>query len=190
VTLALSALRLVALFRVLGPLLITVYQMVSDALRFALVLGVVLLGYANGFYSLVHFGVSDDYLNGLDFDYSYLSILANMGLWLAGQPDLEFLQPLSPGVQTGAGILFWTYILSAYVVLLNLLIAIFNTTYERVLKNSVAEWLFVRLRTTLEFEDSSMEGVQAYYQQLQARDGKRAVTSIGSSLRDPNADKP
>ena len=44
VTLALSMLNLVALFRVLGPLLITVVQMLTDSLRFAVVIGIVLIG--------------------------------------------------------------------------------------------------------------------------------------------------
>ena len=70
----------------------------------------------------------------------------------------------------------------SYFVLLNLLIAIFNTTYERVLKNSVAEWLFVRLRTTIEFEARDVPGVQAYYDQLQARDNKRALRATGKDM--------
>ena len=55
-------------------------------------------------------------------------------------------------MQLGANILFWTFILTSYFVLLNLLIAIFNTTYERVQANSFAEWLFIRLRTPLTFQ--------------------------------------
>ena len=58
-------------------------------------------------------------------------------------PDLTLVQPLSPGVQLGAEVLFWSFIISSYFILLNLLIAIFNTTYERVQANSVAEWLFI-----------------------------------------------
>jgi len=175
VTLAISMLRLVAQFRVLGPLLITVYQMVSDALQFAVVLGIVVIGFANGFYSLIHFGVSETYLASLDFDYSYPSIVQNMCLWLTGQPDLTLVQPLSPGVQLSAEVLFWSFIVTSYFVLLNLLIAIFNTTYERVLTNSQAEWLYVRLRTTLEFEGADTPGVRQYYDQLRARDNQRAV---------------
>jgi len=175
VTLALTMLRLVAQFRVLGPLLITVYQMINDALLFAVIIFIVLFGYANGFFSLIHFGASDEYLASLDFDYSYTSIVTNMCLWLTGQPDLELIKPLAPGVQVGAQVLFWSFIITSYFVLLNLLIAIFNTTYERVLSNSVAEWLFVRLRTTLQFEAADSPGVRAYYDQLQARDNQRAV---------------
>jgi len=47
ITLALRLLTYFALFRVLGPLLVTVLAMVSDATRFLSVLGIVILGYAN-----------------------------------------------------------------------------------------------------------------------------------------------
>ena len=48
VTLALRLLAYVSLFRVLGPLLVTVLAMVSDAARFSGVLLVVIVGWANG----------------------------------------------------------------------------------------------------------------------------------------------
>ena len=177
VSLALSLLNYVSIFRALGPLLITVVQLVADALRFSAILGVVVLGYANGFYSLVHFGVTEEYLASLPFgDYSYTHILTAMGLWLAGQPEVEIFEGLSPGVQLGGSVIFWSFIVTSYFVLLNLLIAIFNTTYERIQRNSFAEWLFIRLRTTIEFEaDKSLPGVQTYYDQLEGRDNQRAV---------------
>ena len=57
--------------------------------------------------------------------------LCARSLWLTGQPDLDLISPLSPGVQTGANVLFWSFIITSYFVLLNLLIAIFNTTCDR-----------------------------------------------------------
>ena len=60
--------------------------------------------------------------------------------------------------------------------LLNLLIAIFNSAYDRIISNSIPEWLFIRLNTLLEFEsDIAQPGVRAYYKQLQTRDGQRAM---------------
>jgi len=65
---------------------------------------------------------------------------------------------------------------TAYFVLLNLLIAIFNSAYERVISNAIPEWLFIRLNTLLEFEsDIEQPGVRAYYKQLEMRDGQRAM---------------
>ena len=76
----------------------------------------------------------------------------------------------------GAEVLFWSFLATAYFVLLNLLIAIFNSAYDRIISNSIPEWLFIRLNTLLEFEsDIAQPGVRAYYKQLQARDGQRAM---------------
>ena len=111
------------------------------------------------------------------------------------QMDLELPAVASAGVPavSGAGAelrrgvadafyALGTFMLLVQVVLLNLLIAIFNTTYERVLTNSVAEWLFVRLRQTTEFELRDVPGVQEYYDQLAARDGQRAVRATGKDV--------
>ena len=101
-----------------------------------------------------------------------------MLLWLTGQATVDLMTPLSPNIQFGANILFWTFLATAYFVLLNLLIAIFNSTYERIISNSVSEWLYVRLNTLLEFEnDYENPSVQGYYEQLEARDGQRAVVN-------------
>jgi len=177
VTLTLYLLNLVTLFESIGPLLITTVQMVQDALRFLAVIAFVLLGYANGFYSLIHFGIGDENLpEETKGDYSYSAIVSNLGIWLSGQPDLSFIAPLSPNVQIGAYGLFWTFIGISSFVLLNLLIAIFNTTYEKVTANSFAEWLFIRLSTCREFEaDMNLESIQSYLKQLRARDNQRAV---------------
>jgi hypothetical protein len=206
------------LFKVLGPLLVTVLSMVSDAARFSGVLIIVILGWANGayaptpprphapnhparaprayehricaahahskhaartgFYSLVHSNTPSAELLALPFDYSYFNILSEMLIWLTGQATVELMAPLSPNIQIGANILFWTFLATAYFVLLNLLIAIFNSTYDRIISNSVSEWLYVRLNTLLEFEnDYQNPAVQDYYEQLQARDGQRAVVN-------------
>ena len=178
VTLALRLLTYVSLFRVLGPLLVTVVSMLFDGARFGGVLIVVILGYANGFYSLIHSSMRAAELAPLNFDYSYSGILTELLIWLSGQPSLGMIQQLNPNIQLGGEFLFWTYLATAYYVLLNLLIAIFNSTYDRIISNSISEWLYVRLNTLLEFENDyqGSEGVRAYYAQLQARDCQRAVT--------------
>ena len=218
VTLALRLLTYVSLFKVLGPLLVTVLSMVSDAARFSGVLIIVIFGWANGayaptphlhhmhpshparapractprgvtphahhhmraalagFYSLIHSNTPSAELAAMPFDYSYFNILSEMLIWLTGQATVELMAPLSPNIQFGANILFWTFLATAYFVLLNLLIAIFNSAYERVISNSIPEWLFIRLNTLLEFEsDIAQPGVRAYYKQLQTRDGQRAM---------------
>ena len=112
-------------------------------------------------------------------DAGHNAVVANS---LAGQPALDMLTPLSPETKFGAEVLFWTFLATAYFVLLNLLIAIFNSAYERVISNSISEWLFIRLGLLLEFEkDFEQPGVRAYYAQLEQRDGRRAGTA-GSTI--------
>jgi len=150
--------------------------MLYDALRFSGVLIIVMLGYANGFYSLIHSSTSNAELQLLDFDYSYTGILSEMSIWLTGQASFDLVKGLGPDIQLGVEVLFWTFLACAYFVLLNLLIAIFNSTYERIITNSISEWLYVRLKTLLEYEDDfESDDVQKYYAMLQTRDAQRAV---------------
>ena len=105
VTLALRLLTYVSLFRVLGPLLVTVVSMLFDGARFGGVLLIVIFGYANGFYSLIHSSMRAAELEPLSFDYSYGGILSEMLLWLSGQPDLAMIRELDDKTQLGADIL-------------------------------------------------------------------------------------
>ena len=123
----------------LGPLLVTVLSMLYDALKFSGLLIIVILGYANGFYSLIHSSSTAADLARIDFDYSYTGILSEMLLWLAGQASFTLIRSLNPSIQFGAEVLFWTFLATAYYVLLNLLIAIFNSTYDRIISNSISE---------------------------------------------------
>jgi len=178
VTLGLRLLTYVSLFELLGPLLVTVLSMAFDAVRFSALLIIVIIAYANGFYSLIHSSTPAAKLAEIapEFDYSYSNILSEMLLWLTGQANFDLIRPLDGNIQFAASFLFWTFIASAYYLLLNLLIAIFNSTYEKIISNSVSEWLFVRLNTLLEFEnDNDNPGVREYYRQLQSRDGQRTA---------------
>eukprot|EP00966_Prymnesium_polylepis_P267224 6173074-Prymnesium_polylepis.1 len=115
-------------------------------------------------------------LAALDFDFSYTGILTEMAIWLCGQAGLDVLEGLNGETQFGVEILFWTFLASSYFVLLNLLIAIFNSTYERIISNSISEWLYIKLRTMLKFEaDFQREGVQKYYMELAKRNDQRNV---------------
>jgi len=176
VTLSLRLLSYLSFSRALGPLLVTVISMGYDALRFSALLGVLFLGYANGFYTLIHYGMPEYELAALDFDFSYTGILTEMAIWLCGQAGLDVLEGLNGETQFGVEILFWTFLASSYFVLLNLLIAIFNSTYERIISNSISEWLYIKLRTMLKFEaDFQREGVQKYYMELAKRNDQRNV---------------
>jgi len=176
VTLSLRLLSYISISRALGPLLVTVLSMLYDVVKFSGLLVIVFLGYANGLYALIHEGNSEEALAALKFDYSYSGIVTEMGLWLAGNAGLDIVEGLSEQSQVGVQLLFWTFIAAAYFVLLNLLIAIFNSTYERILSNSISEWLFIKLAQMLEFEsDYTQPSVQTYYEGLRSQNAQRNV---------------
>jgi hypothetical protein len=112
----------------------------------------VLLGFCNAIFVL--FNASPAVLDGQVQPVSYQAILTQMVLWVLGEIDFELLEPLQ-GVNRVLGFgLFWANTMLTVFVLLNLLIAVLNTTYEQVTERAFNEWLFLRLNTMLEFESS------------------------------------
>merc|ERR1711908_218450 len=98
----------------------------------------VLVGFANAFFIL--------FKTGDGFAKSYPEILTYMTVWLLGNPDLKEFTEAMPPEQKGLGqILFFVYCIISVFVSFNLLIAIFDNTFEKVNKNAKNEWLFLRL---------------------------------------------
>jgi len=164
ISLALRALQYLSLFRSFGPVIVAVASMLADILSFVGLYVFIVLGFANGFYVL--FG------GAVDFS----TILERQLLWVLGSIDLGFFDSLAGSTRDVALLLFWSYTgLSAFV-MINLLIAIFNSTYERVGVEREAEWLWLRLEAMLDFEsDVEVEGVDEFYTQLEELNNKRAV---------------
>jgi hypothetical protein len=76
--------------------------------------------------------------------------------------------------------LFWFNTFLTVFVLLNLLIAVLNTTYEQVTERAFNEWLFLRLNTMLEFESSTAEspsssGLDEYFIEVEGLNNRRTV---------------
>merc|ERR1712087_967057 len=143
ISMALRGLQYASLFRALGPLLVTVGGMVSDVAEFFSVYAFVLFGFANAFFVLFA-------LSGQQVDYP--RIVAEQTLWLLNEVDRSLFDDLQGALHFAADLLFWVYIPLSYFVLLNLLIAVFNSTFEKVEKNAFNEWLFLRMQTMLDFE--------------------------------------
>jgi len=169
ITLALRGLQYISLYRSLGPLLVTVVSMLSDILSFVGVYVFVLLGFANAFL-LLSAG-----------DMSYADIIETQLLWLLGSIDFQFFDQFSTTslLRSVALTLFWTYTSLSVFIMLNLLIAIFNSTYERVDVDREAEWLWLRLEAMLDFEaDTTVPGLDEYYTQLVELNNKRSVNRV------------
>ena len=180
ITLSLRALQYISLFRSLGPLLVTVVSMFSDTASFAGIYAFVLFAFSNALFVVL--SASPGVAEGLD----YRNILEQQLLWLLGSIDLGYFDLLdpTPALKTPALALFWTYTLLSSFILLNLLIAIFNSTYERVSGDRDAEWLWLRLEAMLSFEsDLSVAGLDEYYTELQELNNQRTVDKLDKPVQ-------
>jgi len=168
ITLALRALQYASLARTLGPLLVTVGGMLEDITRFGGVFTFVLFGFANAFFVLFS-------LSGQDVEYS--RILKEQLLWLLNTVDRELFDGLVGQQHFVGDALFWGYIVLSYFVLLNLLIAVFNSTFEKIQRQAINEWLFLRMVTMLNFEaqTTSRLPLEAYYADLSRSSNSRLV---------------
>ena len=179
ISLALRALQYASLYRAVGPLIVTVFGMVSDVTRFLAVYAFVLFGFANSFYVLFAFSSLAGVVSGDGATPAYGAILSNQMLWLLNAVDLDIFDGLR-GTLAGstAEALFWSYILLSYFVLLNLLIAIFNSTYEKVNRNALNEWLYLRQDTMLEWEAQASDGdpgLRRFYAEIERINNGRTV---------------
>lgn len=178
ISLALRFLQYASMYRSLGPLLVTLFEMLSDFARFSVILVILLGGFCNAFYTLTHYAENTD-------AFSYSDIFQEMVLWLCGSVSFDIFQDLDGPKLLGAQLLFWGYLVTSYFVLLNLLIAIFNSTYDVVISNSISEWLMVRLKAMLDFEESDLEGVESYFTQLEGLSDSRSIgRALGRSRPD------
>lgn len=183
VVLAFRLMRMLAMYKVVGPLLITTLEMLKDTLPFLLVSAVILLGFTNGFYAMTHFMAEDYELESYEFDYSYPNLMAILPLAMVGEFEAFLVAPegLPDVLHWGVIALMALYLATCFIVLLNLLIALYNTTYMRVCEGDHAdnEWLFLRLQTLLDYEkDASNPQVQDYYRQLQYFNDRRSAGDL------------
>jgi len=184
VSLIFRLMRLLAMNKVVGPLLIALLEMMKDTVPFLVLISVTIVGFTNGLFATIHFHQSEEEL-GLqsEFDFSYSYLLRCLCIGVTG--DLEDLKPIAEGLKTpyyiGVSVLFWGYVIVAFIVALNLLIALYNTTYAEVCEGHSGNksWLFLRLQTMLDFEvDDKLPGVQKYYEAVKYHDNRRMVGSL------------
>jgi len=134
-----------------------------------------------GVYVFVLLGFANAFLLLSAGDMSYADIIETQLLWLLGSIDFQFFDQFSTTslLRSVALTLFWTYTSLSVFIMLNLLIAIFNSTYERVDVDREAEWLWLRLEAMLDFEaDTTVPGLDEYYTQLVELNNKRSVNRV------------
>ena len=119
----------------IGPLLIMVRYMCQDLFYFLVILIIILIGYGVAFQSILYpfSSLSWELLNSI-LQAPYLQVYGDISVdEIMAAPNASEVYGTSPGIRNYFGMaLAGCYLLFTNVLLLNLLIAMFNSSYERV----------------------------------------------------------
>ena len=133
------SLQFFAMHKTIGPLLIMIQGMFKDLVNFVLILLVVLVGYAVALHAVLHpeTEVNFGMINGM-FHIPYFQIYGEVGVEYEIKADVDKTyasdqSELELDVRNYLGLyLAGFYLLVTNILLLNLLIAMFNTTYIKI----------------------------------------------------------
>jgi hypothetical protein len=187
-TISVRFLQQASLIQSVGPLLLSVYKACVDGARFIGVLSLVVFGFTNAFYCMLHLGITAEDLAGGKHNYSYIGILSELARMLSspleGTEYFDVSKISSGPISVFSDLLCGGYILVTSFVCLNLLLAIFYSAYQSVLANSTEEWLFLRLDHCVQTEKSSnfSAKVDEYFSELKQRNTQRAVRDLKKAL--------
>eukprot|EP01049_Picozoa_sp_SAG25_P019068 SAG25_NODE_5806_length_619_cov_1.392308_1_plen_206_part_11 len=137
-------LRLLGLMLVhsaLGPLIQMVVKMQNDLMKFLVLCVVFVLGFGVSISALL-FGDQRSSINSLG------SAVHATSQGLLGTQDMEQVT-----TQWEAEAVYTVYLVMSQVLLLNLLIAMFSSTYERVKEHETDEWRLARAQIILEYSN-------------------------------------
>jgi len=139
-------LQVLQLSETLGTLLITIGGMCKDALQFLVLVSIFCLGFSCALTPILFQG-EGRHKQGIIW--AFWTIVGNV--------DEEALKKVSDHEGTLMGhlshLLLYTLVLVSNVLLVNLLIAVMNSTYERNVAASQTEWAFYRVNAVLEFDE-------------------------------------
>ncbi|KAM4627619.1 short transient receptor potential channel 4b [Polymixia lowei] len=159
-----SSLRLICLFTAnshLGPLQISLGRMLLDILKFLFIYCLVLLAFANGLNQLYFYYESDEgkKCKGIRCEQQnnafstlfetlqslFWSVFGLIGLYVTNvKPDHEFTEFVG-------ATMFGTYNIISLVVLLNMLIAMMNNSYQHIADHADIEWKFARTKLWMSY---------------------------------------
>nr|XP_020490506.1 short transient receptor potential channel 4-like [Labrus bergylta] len=159
-----SSLRLICLFTAnshLGPLQISLGRMLLDILKFLFIYCLVLLAFANGLNQLYFYYETDEVgeckgirCSGQNNAFSTLfetlqslfwSVFGLISLYVTNvEPDHQFTEFVG-------STMFGTYNVISLVVLLNMLIAMMNNSYQNIADHADIEWKFARTKLWMSY---------------------------------------
>ncbi|KAJ7377773.1 Short transient receptor putative channel 4 [Desmophyllum pertusum] len=151
---------------VLGPLQLSLYKMLKDVRRFFVIFLLLYISFVNGIVKVYSYYVASQIelrrTNSTNYEesHSYANHAdALIGLFwlLLGAVDDDKISVKDPTFTLTAtfGRLFlMVYVICTVIVALNMLIAMMNNSFERIMENADIEWKFSRARMWLEWIDN------------------------------------
>jgi hypothetical protein len=134
-------------FRFFGAMLVVLKVMMKESLIFFALLIVVLIGFMQGFIGMDHV---DQQLTAVGF------IIQQMVNAILGDPSFDVWENFSPPFGL---ILYYIYNFIIIVILLNILIALYNSAYEDITANAIDEFLALFSQKTMQFVRAPDENV-------------------------------
>jgi hypothetical protein len=145
----------------LGPLMNVLSNIMSDIKNFAMLFGIVVVGFYISFSFAITIGLkekyAEDYGTLKDFSSPYTSIMSLLKAGTGSGADFDQFSHLHAAERVTMQVVLLAYILATTVVLLNLLIAMMATTYNNVIEKSRQEALFVRGQTIYRYDSQECE---------------------------------
>jgi Ion transport protein len=135
-----------------GPFIRMLVEIGAGTTSFMLILVVVLCGFAQAFLLVFH---SPDSANAFASDYASWTVLLRVYQLMLGDADMDEIRAADfPGMAVA---LFVAFTLIVVILMLNLLIALMSSIFERVHENVEAEWYLERTEIILELERSHIQ---------------------------------
>ena len=134
-------------FRFFGAMLVVLKVMMKESLIFFALLIVVLVGFLQGFIGL----------DSVDLEINQLNLIVSAMLnAIMGDPDFDTWDNFGPPFGL---ILYYIYNFLIIVILLNVLIALYNSAYEDISSNAIDEYLALFSQKTMQFVRAPDENV-------------------------------
>lgn len=125
--------------RFVGALLVVLKHMMQESIVFFFLLFLLIIGFLQGFIGLD----SSDGNREITWP-----IVSNLMLTVLGSGDFKMFKDFAPPY---AGILYYVYCFIVSVILLNILIALYSTAYEKVIDNALDEYMALMAQKTLRY---------------------------------------
>ncbi|SCV05488.1 LANO_0H08592g1_1 [Lachancea nothofagi CBS 11611] len=125
--------------RFVGALLVVLKHMMQESIVFFFLLLLIVIGFLQGFIGLD----SSDGNREITWP-----IISNLMLTVLGAGKFEMFTDFAPPF---AGILYYSYSFVVTVILLNILIALYSTAYQKVIDNAIDEYMALMAQKTLRY---------------------------------------